>query len=507
MSNKKTLLCILDGWGYRKEDKDNAINLAKTPNWDSLLKKYPNTLISTNGQDVGLEGEQMGNSEVGHTNIGAGRIVFQDLPKISNAIKDGSILENAVIKNTIAKMKDSTNTMHLFGLISDGGVHSHVSHIIYAIKMFAKEGIKVTLHAFTDGRDTPPESSIKHIEEILKLEKEFSNFTLATVIGRYYAMDRDTRWERTELAYNAMVYAKALKTSDFISSVKDSYKQSVTDEFIKPLVSENYEGFKENDSIFCLNFRADRVRQITRALLFKDFDGFKTNNLNLNSCLGLTPYSKEHDNYLQTVFPKEDIKNTLGEVVSKAGLTQLRVAETEKYPHVTFFFNGGIEQNFNNEDREMVPSPKVATYDLQPEMSAYGITDIIEKAVLSDKYDFILVNYANGDMVGHTGVLEAAIKAVESVDECIGRVYKACEEKGVNLILVADHGNCEEMYDYVNNLPHTAHTTNKVQLILANNNNVKELKDGVLANIAPTVLDLMGIEQPSDMTATSLIKK
>ncbi len=507
MNNKKTLLCILDGWGYRNEDKDNAINLAKTPNWDSLLKKYPNTLISTNGQDVGLEGEQMGNSEVGHTNIGAGRIVFQDLPKISNAIKDGSILENAVIKNTIAKMKDSTNTMHLFGLISDGGVHSHVSHIIYAIKMFAKEGIKVALHAFTDGRDTPPESSIKHIEEILKLEKEFSNFTLATVIGRYYAMDRDTRWERTELAYNAMVYAKALKTSDFISSVKDSYKQSVTDEFIKPLVSENYEGFKENDSIFCLNFRADRVRQITRALLFKDFDGFKTNNLNLNSCLGLTPYSKEHDNYLQTVFPKEDIKNTLGEVVSKAGLTQLRVAETEKYPHVTFFFNGGIEQNFNNEDREMVPSPKVATYDLQPEMSAYGITDIIEKAVLSDKYDFILVNYANGDMVGHTGVLEAAIKAVESVDECIGRVYKACEEKGVNLILVADHGNCEEMYDYVNNLPHTAHTTNKVQLILANNNNVKELKDGVLANIAPTVLDLMDIEQPSDMTATSLIKK
>ncbi len=502
----KTLLCILDGWGYRKEEKDNAVNQGKTPNWDSLLNKYTNTLIKTNGLSVGLEGEQMGNSEVGHTNIGAGRVVFQDLPKISNAIADGSMLKIEVIQEAITKLKASSKTMHIFGLISEGGVHSHVDHVIYAIEIFAKEGINVVLHGFTDGRDTPPQGSVAHIENILKLEEKYPNFKIATITGRYYAMDRDNRWERTKLAYDAMVSAKASVTTDFVASVKESYKEGVTDEFIIPLVSENYKGFAEGDSIFCLNFRADRVRQITKAFLFNDFDGFETKPLNLDCCLGLTSYSKEHDKHLKTVFAKEDIKNTLGEVVSKAGLKQLRVAETEKYPHVTFFFNGGAEANFENEDRKMVASPKVATYDLQPEMSAFGITDIVEKAVLDDEYDFILVNYANGDMVGHTGVLEAAIKAVESVDECIGRLYKACKEKGVALILVADHGNCEEMWDYKNNLPHTAHTTNEVQLILANSD-VNKLEKGALANIAPTVLEIMNIEQPKEMTAKSLIAK
>jgi 2,3-bisphosphoglycerate-independent phosphoglycerate mutase len=502
---RPVMLVILDGWGWREEAADNAIRQAKTPAFDRLWQNGPHGFLHTCGQDVGLPDGQMGNSEVGHLNIGAGRVVMQDLPRIGAAIKSGEIARAPALLDFIAKLKTSGGTCHLLGLVSPGGVHSHQDHAAALAKILTDAGVPVLVHALTDGRDTPPQSSAEDIKRLLAALPPAVK--IATVCGRYFAMDRDKRWDRVEKAYNAIVAADAPRFPDAPAVVADAYANKKFDEFIVPAVVGDYAGIKDGDGLLCFNFRADRVREILSAMLDPDFAGFKRQRtVRFAAAVGMTQYSDELDKLMATIFPPQTLKNILGEVAAEAGRTQLRMAETEKYAHVTYFLNGGREEPFPGEDRIMVPSPKVATYDLQPEMSAPELTDKAVAAIASGKYDLIVLNYANPDMVGHTGSLPAAIKAVETVDAGLGRIAQAIEKSGGALLVTADHGNCEMMRDPQTGGPHTAHTTNPVPLLLVGARNRALAAEGRLADIAPTLLELMELPKPKEMTGASLLR-
>ena len=501
---RPVMLVILDGFGWREELADNAVRQARKPNFDRLWQSCPHAFLHTSGEDVGLPEGQMGNSEVGHLNIGAGRVVMQELPRISQAAKDGSLARAPALTELIAKMQASGGTCHLLGLMSPGGVHSHQDHAVALADILHKAGVKTVVHALTDGRDTPPRSAADDIEWLQgKLPQ---GVPIATVIGRYFAMDRDKRWDRVSKAYAALVEGEGTRFDDPVKAVRDSYAHDVTDEFIPPAIIGEYKGMQDGDGILCFNFRADRVREILGALLEPEFDGFpRKRAIQFAAAAGMTRYSDELAPYLGVLFPPEKLDHILGQVAAEAGRAQLRTAETEKYPHVTYFLNGGQETTFPGEDRIMVPSPKVATYDLQPEMSAPELTDKVVAAIDSEKYDLIVLNYANPDMVGHTGSLPAAIKAVETVDAGLGRIASAVEKQGGALLVTADHGNCELMRDPANGGPHTAHTTNPVPVLLMGGD-ATALKDGRLADVAPTLLELMGLKRPREMTGSSLIR-
>ena len=509
MKDKVTMLMILDGFGDNKNKDGNAIKLAKKPNIDKLMKKYPNTDIFTSGLHVGLPEGQMGNSEVGHTNIGAGRIVYQELTRITKSIEDGDFFSNPEFIAAIENCKKHNSKLHILGLVSDGGVHSHNRHLYGLLEMAKRRDFEdVYVHCFLDGRDTPPASAETYIAELQEKMKEKGVGKIASLSGRFYAMDRDKRWQRVQKCYDALVNGEGEKAGDPIKAIEDSYQKEVFDEFVVPTVmcngNEPVAKIEENDSVIFFNFRPDRAREITRALVDPEFDGFETKKMNLYYVC-FTSYDETMPN-VHIAFKKEPLKNTFGEVVSEAGLTQLRIAETEKYAHVTFFFNGGEEKQYPGEDRILVPSPKVETYDMKPEMSAYEVTDKVCEALENDKYDVVILNFANTDMVGHTGSLQAAIKAVEAVDECVGKIVKIIEEKQGNLLITADHGNAEQMIDYKTGEPHTAHTTNPVPIILVTANKEYKLKEnGKLADLAPTMLDLMGINKPEEMTGESLL--
>lgn len=512
MIKKPVMLMILDGFGVTDRIEGNAVIAAKKPNYDMLLNNFPNTKLKASGLSVGLPEGQMGNSEVGHLNIGAGRIIYQELTRISKDIKEGKFFENEVINKAMNEALKNDSCLHLLGLLSDGGVHSHILHLKALLKLAKQKGLKkVYVHAFLDGRDVPPSSAKTYIEDIESYMNEIGVGKIATISGRYYAMDRDKRWERVKLAYDALALGKGEKSNSAMEAVEKSYKDKKTDEFVLPTIifqGENPIGIiKNNDSVIFYNFRPDRARELTRALNDRVFDGFERSNLNLNF-VTMTQYDKTIED-VEVAYKPQNYKNTLGEYVSSLGLKQLRIAETEKYAHVTFFFNGGIEKPNEGEDRILVPSPKVATYDLQPEMSAYEVTDKLIEKLDSDVYNLIIVNYANPDMVGHTGIFEAAKKAIEDVDLCIGRVYKKIMEKGGSLFVTADHGNSENMVDYNTGNAMTAHTTNEVPFIYVGNDvKGKKLKDGgILADIAPTILDEMGVPIPEEMTGKSLIIK
>jgi 2,3-bisphosphoglycerate-independent phosphoglycerate mutase len=500
---RPVMLAILDGWGWRTERADNAVLQARTPAFDRLWSGVPHAFLRTSSGDVGLPEGQMGNSEVGHLNIGAGRVVMQDLPRIGRAIADGTLAQNAELLRFIERLKASGGACHLMGLVSPGGVHSHQEHGVALARIVAQAGIKVFIHAWTDGRDTPPRSGADDLARLLAALPPGA--TLATISGRYFAMDRDTRWARVEKAYAAMAEAQGPRATDAATVMAEDYARDVTDEFIPPTVLGDYAGMRDGDGVLSFNFRADRVREIMSALLDPDFDGFpRARSIKFAAAAAMTQYSVELDRFLATLFPSQDLKNVLGAVVAKAGRTQLRMAETEKYPHVTYFLNGGEEAPFPGEERIMVPSPKVATYDLQPEMSAPELTEKAVEAIRSGRFDLIVLNFANADMVGHTGSLEAAIKAVEAVDSGLGRIADAVTSAGGALLVTADHGNAELMRDPVTGGPHTAHTTNPVPVMLAGVPGAK-LHDGRLADLAPTLLQLMGIEQPPEMTGRSLL--
>ena len=502
---RPVMLVILDGWGWREEAADNAIRQAKTPAFDRLWQNGPHGFLHTCGQDVGLPDGQMGNSEVGHLNIGAGRVVMQDLPRIGAAIKSGEIARAPALVDFITKLKASGGACHLLGLVSPGGVHSHQDHAAALAKILTDAGVPVLVHALTDGRDTPPQSSAEDIKRLIAVLPK--SVAIATVCGRYFAMDRDKRWDRVEKAYNAIVAADAPRFPDAPAVVADAYANKKFDEFIVPAVVGDYAGIKDGDGLLCFNFRADRVREILSAMLDPDFAGFKRQRtVRFAAAVGMTQYSDELDKLMATIFPPQTLKNILGEVAAEAGRTQLRMAETEKYAHVTYFLNGGREEPFPGEDRIMVPSPKVATYDLQPEMSAPELTDKAVAAIASGKYDLIVLNYANPDMAGHTGSLPAAIKAVETVDAGLGRIAQAIEKSGGALLVTADHGNCEMMRDPQTGGPHTAHTTNPVPLLLVGARNRALNAEGRLADIAPTLLELMELPKPKEMTGASLLR-
>ena len=510
MTQKPVMLLILDGWGYReKTTPDNAIENGNTPNWHRLLGECPHGFVETSGLAVGLPDGQMGNSEVGHTNLGAGRVVMQDLPKIDQAIADGSLARNPVLLKMIETLKANGKTCHLMGLMSPGGVHSMQSHILALAKIISGHGVAVRVHAFLDGRDTPPSSAVQYLAQFEKDIAHLNNVKIATIEGRFYAMDRDKRWDRIEKAYNNMLLADGKRYATADEAIKASYADKVTDEFVVPAVIGDYQGMKDGDAILMANFRADRAREILYALADAEFNGFSRKaTVNFSNHVGMTEYSVDHNRFMQTIFPPEQLTNILGEVVAEHGLTQLRIAETEKYAHVTFFFNGGEEREFKGEERILIASPKVATYDLKPEMSVYEVTEQLVKAIEDKRFDVIICNFANGDMVGHTGIMEAALKAVAAVDECLGKVEKAIKDVGGVLIVTADHGNVEKMVDEKTGQPYTAHTVGKVQAVLVNDKSgVIGLKDGKLADIAPTMLDLLGIEQPKEMTGTSLLKR
>ena len=510
MNKKVTMLMILDGFGINENKEGNAIALAKTPNLDKIFKQNPNTVIKTSGLDVGLPEGQMGNSEVGHTNIGAGRIVYQELTRITKTIEDGDFFSIPELLGAIENCKKHNSKLHIMGLLSDGGVHSHIRHL-YALLELAKRNDfeDVYVHCFMDGRDTPPASGEGYIAELEKKMAEKGVGTIASISGRFYAMDRDKRWERVQKAYDALVNGIGEKITSATKAIEDSYQKEIFDEFVVPTLICNTENepvatISANDSVIFFNFRTDRARELTRSLVDKEFSGFERKEYFPLYYACFTNYDETIKN-VEIVFKKEELKNTFGEVVSKNGLTQLRIAETEKYAHVTFFFNGGEEKQYAGEDRILVPSPKVKTYDMQPEMSAIEVTDKVVEAIESKKYDAIILNYANPDMVGHTGILEAAIKAIETIDTCVGRVVEAIEKTEGTLIITADHGNSEQMIDYATGEPHTAHTTNPVPLVLIGKQ--AKLKKGRLADLAPTMLDLMGIDKPIEMTGESLIEK
>lgn len=501
------ILCILDGWGHRVERDNNAIALAHTPTWDRLLATSPHALVETSGLDVGLPVGQMGNSEVGHMNIGAGRVMMQELPRIDAAVADGSLATNTALTTFIAALKRSGGVCHVMGLISTGGVHSHQDHIVALAKIVSEAGVPVLIHAFLDGRDSAPQSAFGFMEKFMSDLKPQTLTHIATVGGRYYGMDRDKRWERIEKGYLAVAEANAPHASDPLSAIRASYDNKITDEFMIPVVMPGYTGMKNGDGLLVGNFRADRVRQILTALLDPNFDGLvRHRTIKFSAATGLTEYSCALNRFMTALYTSAPPTNVLGEILSKHGLTQLHISETEKYAHVTFFLNGGREAEFPGETRILVPSPKVATYDLKPEMSALEVTSHIVSSIAQKKFDMIIVNYANGDMVGHTGILPAAIKAAETIDTCLGTLEIAVKAAGCTLLITADHGNLEQMRDPDTGEPHTQHTVGKVSVVLVNPPmELTSLKDGRLADIAPTVLDLLGLPQPSEMTGHSLI--
>lgn len=512
MKKKPTVLMILDGYGLSDSLEGNAVKKGKTPVMDRLMREYPFVKGNASGMAVGLPDGQMGNSEVGHLNMGAGRIVYQELTKISKLIEEGDFFENEALLSACANVKENASALHLMGLLSDGGVHSHNTHLYGLLRLAKRQGIdKVYVHCFLDGRDTPPASGKGYIEELEKEMKKIGVGKTATVMGRYYAMDRDNRWDRVEKAYRAMTSGEGEKASEAAEAVQNSYNQEITDEFVLPTVIEGadpLEGrIKEKDSVIFFNFRPDRAREITRAFCDGRFEGFERGERIKTVFVCFTEYDPTIENK-KVAFAKEGISNTFGEFLSRSGLKQARIAETEKYAHVTFFFNGGVEEPNEGEERILVNSPKVATYDLKPEMSAYEVCDRLTEAIKSKKYDVIVINFANPDMVGHTGVESAAIQAVEAVDECVGKAVEAIKEADGQLFLCADHGNAEQLIDAETGEPFTAHTTNPVPFILVNADPAYKLKEGGrLADIAPTLIELMEMEQPKEMTGKSLLIK
>jgi len=501
---RPVMLVILDGWGWREESADNAVRQARTPTFDALWATCPHAFLRTSGKDVGLPDGQMGNSEVGHLNIGAGRVVMQDLPRIGDAIATGAIETAPALTGLIDKLRETGGTCHLIGLVSPGGVHSHQDHGAALAGILALAGIPTVMHVLTDGRDTPPRSGAEFVEKLVADLP--ATVPVATVCGRYFAMDRDKRWDRVEKAYAAIAAGEGPHHEDAAAAIAAAYAAGTGDEFILPSVIGDYAGMRDGDGILCFNFRADRVREILGALLDPAFDGFpRPRRPKIAIAVGMTQYSEKLDAFMGTIFPPESLANGLGAVTAAAGRTQLRMAETEKYPHVTYFLNGGEEQQYPGEDRILVPSPKVATYDLQPEMSAPELTDKAVEAIRSGRYDLIVLNYANPDMVGHTGSLPAAIQAVETVDGGLGRIVAAIRDMGGALLVTADHGNCELMRDPTTGGPHTAHTTNPVPVILVGGD-ATGLADGRLADLAPTLLALMELPQPKEMTGTPLMR-
>ncbi len=501
---KPTALIILDGYGIARDKKQSAIDAASTPVMDKLMEKYPHNIVHASGLDVGLPDGQMGNSEVGHTNIGADRIVYQELTRITKSIGDGDFFENDAFLAAIDNVKKSGGALHLMGLLSDGGVHSHNTHLYALLELAKKNGVDdVYVHCFLDGRDVGPTTGADFVAELCDEMKKIGVGKIASVMGRYYAMDRDNRWERVSKAYEAMVYGEGEHATDAEAAVRESYKKDVTDEFVLPTVIDGARKISEGDSIIFYNFRPDRAREITRTFVDESFDGFERKYFNVYYVC-MTQYDKSMPN-VDVAFKPTSLVNTFGEYISSKGLTQLRIAETEKYAHVTFFFNGGVEKEYEGEDRALIASPKVATYDLKPEMSAYEVTDEAVKRILSGKYDVIVLNFANCDMVGHTGVFDCAKAAVEAVDECLGRVLDAIEKMGGCALVTADHGNADEMFDDEGNVV-TAHSTNPVPLVMVGYD-AELVSEGRLADIAPTLLDMMGLEKPDQMSGNSMIAR
>jgi 2,3-bisphosphoglycerate-independent phosphoglycerate mutase len=508
LRQRPAVLCILDGWGFRPDGADNAIALAKPESFDRMMAECPHALLETSGRAVGLPGGQMGNSEVGHMNIGAGRIVLQDLPRVDDTVANGTLGEQPALKDLIAKVSKTGGAVHVMGLMSPGGVHSHQDHIAALVRVCSEARLPVFVHGFLDGRDTPPKSASGFLARFEKAIGDLKGVRIATISGRYYAMDRDKRWDRVAKAYDAIVDARGEKARDWNHAVNASYEKNVTDEFVLPTVIGDYAGVSDGDALLFANFRADRAREISQALLDPAFGGFPRARVpKFSAAAGLTEYSVPLKAFMTSIFPPEDIRETIGEYASELGLKQLRIAETEKYAHVTFFLNGGREEPFPGEDRILVPSPKVATYDLKPEMSAVEVTDKLETAILSGKYDLIVVNYANPDMVGHTGILPAAEEAVHAIDACLGRLRASVEKMGGVLLITADHGNVEMMRDPETGAPHTAHTTFDVPVIVVNAKEKIALAKGRLADVAPTLLDLMGLKKPDVMSGRSLVER
>ena len=500
----RVLLCILDGWGISKDTKYNAVYSANTPNYDNFIKNMSNTTIHADGLNVGLPEGQMGNSEVGHLNIGAGRIVYQELTRINKEINEGGFFKNEEFLNAINHVKKNNSSLHIYGLVSSGGVHSAMNHLEAVIKMAAENSLKdVYVHAFLDGRDTPPKSAQTFLAEIEDTLKKYNLPKIASVIGRYYAMDRDKRWDRIEKAYNCLVLGEGNKAKNAIDGVQASYDSEITDEFVEPIVVGG-KRIQDNDAVIFFNYRPDRAREITRAIATKDFDGFERKKV-LNNLYYVCMTQYDETLGLPIAFKPQKLVNILGHVLDDNNIKQFRTAETEKYAHITFFFNGGVEEPCKLETRKLVASPKVATYDMKPEMSAYEVCDNVLDALDNKDYGFILVNFANPDMVGHTGVMDAAIKACSAVDECVGKIAKKALNNGVKMIVTADHGNAEWMFNEETNAPQTAHTTNIVPFIVIDNKKYNLKETGALCDIAPTILHLMGIKQPDEMTGTSMI--
>ena len=499
------VLCILDGWGYREERENNGILLAETPVWDRLMASCPRALLNASELHVGLPAGQMGNSEVGHMNLGAGRKVMQELPRIDQAIADGSLAKNPELAKFAASLKKSGGTCHLLGLVSPGGVHSHQDHMVALAKLLAAQGVTVKIHAFLDGRDTPPKSALGYMKKFLADLGDAA--TIATVSGRFFAMDRDKRWDRVEQAYDVAVDGKGAAAESALAAIEAAYERDETDEFVSPSAIAGYAGMQDGDGVLMANFRADRARELLTALLDPAFDGFaRGRTIRFGAVLGMVEYSSSLAKFMPCLFTSAALENVLGAVLAKAGMRQLRIAETEKYAHVTFFLNGGVETEFPGESRILVPSPKVKTYDLQPEMSAPELTDKLVAAIGSGDFDLIVVNYANGDMVGHTGNLQAAIQAAQTIDASLGRLEAAVQQAGGVMLVTADHGNIEMMQDPDTHEAHTAHTLNLVPAILVNGpEDAIGLKDGILADVAPTLLQLLGLPQPEEMTGRSLL--
>ncbi|RNC27972.1 MAG: 2,3-bisphosphoglycerate-independent phosphoglycerate mutase [Candidatus Dichloromethanomonas elyunquensis] len=511
-TGKPLLLMILDGWGYNPEKEGNAILEAKTPRISDFIDKYPNTLLNASGNQVGLPEGQMGNSEVGHLNIGAGRVVYQELTRIFKAIENGDLVKNRVLLEAMKSVKESGKSLHFLGLLSDGGVHSHIKHLFALLDMAVEVGVEqFYVHPILDGRDVLPQSAKGFIRQLEKKLEKIGKGKTATVCGRYYAMDRDKRWDRLEKAYKALVYADAPTGGSALAAVEKSYDDKVVDEFVNPTVIVDDQGepiatIKDGDYVIFFNFRADRAREITRAFIQEDFEGFKRPERPRVNYVCLTEYDATFD--CPVAFSPQNLDNTLGQVLAKRGLKQLRIAETEKYAHVTFFFNGGIEEPEEGEERVLIPSPEVPTYNLKPEMSAYGITEALLQKLKENKFDVIVLNYANADMVGHTGFFDAAVKAVESVDQCLGKVVDGVREIGGTVIITADHGNAENMIDKETRSPHTAHSTNKVPFILVDDlYKGRRLREGgALCDIAPTVLEILNLDIPGEMTGKTLFQ-
>ena len=506
---RPVILCILDGWGERLETENNAIALGDTPNWNRFKNSAPNSTLDASESSVGLPNGQMGNSEVGHMNIGSGRVIEQDLPRINDAIKEGILVNNHKIKSFIEELRVSGGVCHLMGLLSSGGVHSHQDHLIYLAQIVSESSIPIRVHVFLDGRDTPPFSGNQYFEYFSSKTLSLNNCKVASVSGRYWAMDRDSNWDRIQSFYDMVVSGDGNTVADLDMFINESHKKNISDEFILPTCIEGYQGMNDGDGLLMANFRADRVRQLLKTLIDPNFNDFKRLKIcKFATTLGMVEYSSELNSLIKPIFPVIKANRTLGQVISEAGYKQLRIAETEKYAHVTFFFNGGREEIFVGEDRYLLKSPTVSTYDLKPEMAAQEITEKLIEAIFSKNFDLIVVNYANGDMVGHTGVLPAAIKAVNFIDSCLGKIEKAILKTNYSMLITADHGNCETMYDHVVKDKHTQHTLNKVPAILLNPPEwVGGLNEGSLCDVAPTILELLNLPKPSEMTGKSFLNK